>query len=140
MAVQANVLVIDDDVDFVASIRAILESKGHTVSHADCGKEGLRKLAEIKPDVILLDVMMEDEGAGYGVNQAIKYQAAYEAFRNIPIIMLSSIQESPDDLYGRASEVDMIRPDLYLTKPVDPVRLVEVVERAAARAGSDART
>jgi hypothetical protein len=32
----------------------------------------------------------------------------------------------------------MIRPDLYLTKPVDPVRLIEVVERAAARAGSDA--
>jgi CheY-like chemotaxis protein len=138
MAVQANVLVIDDDVDFVASIRAILESKGHTVTHADCGKEGLRKLAEIKPNVILLDVMMEDESAGYGVNQAIKYQGAYQAFRNIPIIMLSSIQESPDELYGRASEVDMIRPDLYLTKPVDPVRLIEVVERAAARAGSDA--
>jgi CheY-like chemotaxis protein len=138
MAVRAKVLVIDDDVDFVASIRAILESKGHTVTHADCGKEGLRKLPEIKPDVILLDVMMEDQSAGYGVNQAIKYQGAYEAFRNIPIIMLSSIQESPDELYGRAGEVDMIRPDLYLTKPVDPVRLIEVVERAAARARSDA--
>jgi len=82
--------------------------------------------------------MMEDQSAGYGVNQAIKYQGAYEAFRNIPIIMLSSIQESPDELYGRAGEVDMIRPDLYLTKPVDPVRLIEVVERAAARARSDA--
>lgn len=134
MAVRANVLVIDDDEDFVASIRVILESKGHTVIQADCGKTGLQKLRETKPDVILLDVMMEDDGAGYGVNQAIKYQDAYEHFRNIPIIMVSSIQETPDELYGRASEVDMIRPDLYLTKPVDPARLLDVVERAAIRA------
>ena len=134
----AKVLIIDDDSDYVASVRAVLESEGYTVADADCAQTGLRKLVEQRPDVIVLDVMMEDDTAGYGVNQAIKHQEAYADFRDLPIIMVSAIQESPDELYARAGEVDMIRPDLYLTKPLDIPRLLEVVQRATGAASSQA--
>jgi CheY-like chemotaxis protein len=133
MAASATVLVIDDDRDYVVSVRTVLENKGYTVIEASSGKAALRKLVEQRPEVILLDIMMEDDSAGYGVNYSIKHQDAYAEFRNIPIIMASAIQESPDELYGRASEVDLIRPDLYLTKPLDIPRLLEVVEQAVAR-------
>jgi len=128
----AKVLLIDDDRDFRTSLRAVLEARGYEVIEAESGKEGLKKIVEHHPSLIVVDIMMECCTEGYSVTQAIKFQRQYEAFRNIPIIMVSSIQESPDELFPMASEVDMIRPDTYLTKPVDIDKFVEVVERAVA--------
>jgi CheY-like chemotaxis protein len=74
--------------------------------------------------------MMETTTEGYGVSEAIKYDERYQAYSAIPVIMVSSIQESPDELFPRAPEVDMIRPDRYLTKPLDVPRFLEVVRKA----------
>jgi len=127
-----KILIIDDDQDFRASARSLLESHGYVVTEADSGREGLRKVVEQKPDIILLDIMMECDSEGYGVTQAIKYQDAYADCRNIPIVMISSIELSPDERFPMAGEVDMIRPDFYLTKPLDIPKFLEVVQRAAA--------
>lgn len=131
MATSSKVLVIDDDRDFRASVRFLLESHGYAVIEADSGKDGLQKVVEHKPDVIVLDIMLESWSEGYGVNQAIKYQAAYEDYRNIPIVMISAIELSPDERFPMAGEVDMIRPDYYLTKPLDIPRFLEVMQKAA---------
>jgi len=125
-------LVIDDDQDFRASVRSLLESQGYVVIEADSGKEGLRKVVEERPDLIVLDIMMECDVEGYGVTQAIKYQDAYADYRNIPIVMTSSIELSPDERFPMAGELDMIRPDFYLTKPLDIPKFLEVVQRALA--------
>jgi CheY-like chemotaxis protein len=130
MVVSAKVLVIDDDQDFRDSVKSLLEDRGYTVILADSGKEGLRKLVEHKPDAIVLDIMMESDVEGYSVNQAIKWQDQYAEYQNIPIVMLSSIQESPDELYPRAGEVEMIRPDFYLPKPLDIPKFLETLKRA----------
>jgi CheY-like chemotaxis protein len=127
-----KILVIDDDQDFRVSVRSLLESQGYVVLEADSGKDGLRKVVEEKPDIIVLDIMMECDTEGYGVNQAIKYQDAYADYRNIPIIMTSSIELSPDERYPMAGELDMIRPDFYLTKPLDIPKFLEVVKTGAA--------
>jgi CheY-like chemotaxis protein len=125
-----TILIIDDDEDYVASVRAMLESDGFTVLEASSGKAGLEKLVEHRPDLVVLDVMMETTTEGYGVSEAIKYDERYQAYSAIPVIMVSSIQESPDELFPRAPEVDMIRPDRYLTKPLDVPRFLEVVRKA----------
>ena len=132
MVTRAKVLLIDDDQDYRTSARCLLEGHGYEVIEADCGKDGLRKVAEQKPDVILVDVMMECDSEGYGVTQAIKYQDAFAACRNVPIIMVSSIQESPDELFPMAPESEMIRPDRYIAKPLDAAVLLEAVEKALA--------
>ena len=132
MSLPAKVLMIDDDSDCRASVRHLLEAGGYTVIEADCGKDGLRKVVEHKPDLILLDVMMECDSEGYGVTQAIKHQEAYADFRNVPVIMISSIQESPDELFPMAPEAEMIRPDRYLTKPVDAGVLFELLDKVLA--------
>jgi DNA-binding response OmpR family regulator len=134
MADQDKILVIDDDDDFKASIRPALEAAGYTMLQAASGREGLRMLTERGPDVIVLDIMMETSEEGYSVNQAIKYQDAYAAYRDIPILMVSSIRETPDERYPRASEVDMIRPDLYMTKPLDIDRFLGVIAKLCRRA------
>jgi CheY-like chemotaxis protein len=133
MLKDLKVLLVDDDQDYKASVRSLLESKGCTVFEAESAKDGLRKLAEHTPDIVILDVMMDFSTDGYGVNQAIKYQDAYAEFRNIPIVMVSSIEESPDELFPMAAEVEMIRPDYYLTKPLDIPKFLQVLETAAAK-------
>src|SRR5512141_1161282 len=109
MVARAKVLMIDDDRDYRSSVKCLLESRGYEVIEADCGKDGLRKVVEHKPDLILVDVMMECDSEGYGVTQAIKHQESYADFRNVPVIMLSSIQESPDELFPMSPESEMIR-------------------------------
>ncbi len=127
-----KVLVIDDDQDFRASVRSLLESHGLTVLEADSGKEGLRQVVEHKPDVILLDVMMETDVEGYGVTYSLKFRDEYAAFREIPLFMVSSIEESPDERFPLSAEAEMIRPDRYLTKPLDIPRFLQLLEKASA--------
>jgi CheY-like chemotaxis protein len=132
MAASVKVLVIDDDEDFRASLRPVLETQGYAVLEAESGDEGLKKLVEHRPNVIIVDIMMESSTEGYGVTQAIRWQEAYQDFRGIPIIMVSSIEQSPEERFPMAGELDMIRPDTYLTKPLDFPRLLETLRRIAA--------
>ena len=134
MAASVRVLVIDDDDDFRASVRAPLEAQGYIVLEADSGDHGLKMLREHRPDAVLVDIMMESASEGYGVTQAIRWQETYRDFRNLPIIMVSSIEETPDERFAMAGEVDMIRPDIYLTKPLDLPRLLDVLQRVTATA------
>lgn len=137
MATQPRkVLIIDDDQDFRAAVRAMLAARGYEVFEARSGKEGLSRLLETRPDVVTLDVMMTCDTDGYGVNHAIRNLEEYSEFRNIPIIMISSIDQSPDELFPMSPEVELIRPDIYLTKPLDFPRFLEAVDRAAAASGS----
>jgi CheY-like chemotaxis protein len=73
---------------------------------------------------------METTMEGYGVSEAIKLSGDYQAFQDVPVIMVSSIQESPDELFPRAPETDMIRPTYYLRKPLDFPKFLEVVREA----------
>jgi len=127
---SAKLLVIDDDRDYRTTVRCLLESEGYAVSEAASGDEGLSRLAEERPDAIILDVMMKCCCEGYGVTYAIKFRPEYESFRSVPIIMASSIEQAPDELFAMAGEVGMIQPDYYVTKPLDIARFLGVVKRA----------
>ncbi len=135
-ATAGKVLIIDDDADFRASLTEVLERAGYSVLAAASAREGLSKIATEPPDLIVLDIIMEYDSAGYEVNQAVKFRDEYLSERDIPILMVSSIQIDPATLYSRASETPMITPDAYLTKPLDiPVFLERVRSLLATRQG-----
>jgi CheY-like chemotaxis protein len=135
-ATVGRVLIIDDDADFRASLTEVLEGEGYSVLVAASAREGLVKIASEPPDLIVLDVIMEYVSAGYEVNQAVKFRDEYLSERDIPILMVSSIQIDPATLYSRAAEVMMVTPDAYMTKPLDiPVFLNRVRCLLAARQG-----
>ena len=94
---RPGILIIDDDADFRASTQALLEAEGFAVSCARDGKEGVAKIKAAAPDLIVLDVMMEHDWAGYEVNWAVKYGDDLAGSRHVPILMISSVPLDPRD-------------------------------------------
>ncbi len=125
-----KILIIDDDEDFRISIKTLLESNNYQVAEAESGKQGLQKIKDEMPDLILLDIMMETMDEGYLLNQVLKFQKKYEDYKDIPVVMVSSIQQDPLSRFPQAAgQVDMIVPDYYFTKPVDIPKFMELINK-----------
>lgn len=130
MSERQKILIIDDDEDFRISIGTLLKSHNYEVLEAESGKRGLEMIKSEKPDLIVLDIMMETIDEGYLINQVIKFQKEYEEYKNLPILMVSSIQQDPLSRFPKAAgEVEMIMPDYYLTKPVDIPKFLDMVKK-----------
>jgi DNA-binding response OmpR family regulator len=124
---RKKVLIVDDDPDYRESLQAFLQNEGFAVCCAATGSQGLERAKAEKPDLIVLDIMMENMWAGYEVNQALKFQSGYESVRRIPIVMVSSIQAHPAERFARSEDASMVCPDVYLTKPLDMKKFLETV-------------
>ncbi|MHB8617981.1 MAG: response regulator [Chloroflexota bacterium] len=112
---QGRVLVIDDNPQNVALIRAQLERAGYEVTGALGGRVGLEAIAASQPDLVLVDIMMPGMD-GYDVCRILRQD---EATRALPVIVLTSLQERADKL--RALEAGA---DDFLSKPVDRAELL----------------
>jgi DNA-binding response OmpR family regulator len=123
---MAKVLIIDDDPDIVEAMKVVLESKNHQVSHAKNGEEGLKKARTEKPDLIILDVMMENMSKGFEVSRELKGD---EKYKNIPILMLTAIKERTGFSFGEeAGDPAWLPVDDYCDKPLHPQELIAKVE------------
>lgn len=131
---KKKVLVIDDDKDYCRSVQVLLQGEGYEVFCAGSGSKGLEMAISIKPDLIVLDVMMENMWAGYEVSQTLKFRSGYESVRRVPIVMVSAIEEHPSERFARSNDPSMVGPDVYLTKPLDVKRFVETI-RALLKSG-----
>ncbi|MBN1661640.1 MAG: response regulator [Anaerolineae bacterium] len=129
-----KILIIDDDPDLTEVMRLTLESKGYEVFSAAGGGEGLEKVVEIEPDLIILDVMMDSTTEGFQVSLQLRSpepDSRYAAYRDIPILMLTALHSTtplrfkPDD--------DYLPVDDFVEKPLEPGALVEKVEKLLAR-------
>ncbi len=130
MSRQAKILIVDDDPVFVNSTRAVLESK-YLVSTASDGDEGLRKVAEVKPDLVILDVIMPTKD-GFAACEQMKKDPR---FSEIPVIILTSFAHKRGESNIPVSAGLTLEAEAYVDKPVAPQKLLETVERLLNRAG-----
>ncbi|MGE5073562.1 MAG: response regulator transcription factor [Anaerolineae bacterium] len=131
---MAKILVIDDDRDIVTAVRMVLESAGHQVESASSGKQGLDCLKVVKPDLIVLDVMMETHTEGFEL--ALKLHSPdpaseWKAFRTTPILMLTAIHSTTPLRYE--PDIDYLPVELFVDKPIDPDDLIGKVNWILAR-------
>ena len=119
---RQRVLVVDDDAIFVDAVSAVLEPRFEVLTAAN-GSEALARIAAGKPDVVLLDVMMDHLSEGFEVARRL---ADDPATCDIPVIMLTAV----DEVYNFRMEVEesYVPHDRYLEKPVEPERLLEVID------------
>jgi len=112
---MSKVLIVDDDPDFVEVTRAVLEGAGHQVVSASTGDEGMRRVDEEHPDLIILDVIMKTVLDGLDMSQRM---AAHPEHRNTPILMVTSIANS--DYASLFPTDDYIHIDDFVSKPIAP--------------------
>jgi CheY-like chemotaxis protein len=128
-----KILVIEDDADMVAAIRMPLEANGYDVVGASSGEEGLAKVKEVAPDLIILDVMMETTTAGFQVSLQLRSadpESEYAAYRHIPILMLTAIHTTTSLRFG--PDEAYLPVDDFVDKPIDPDVLLEKVRSLTA--------
>jgi CheY-like chemotaxis protein len=117
-----RVLVVDDDEVIRQLITLNLELEGFEVHEAVDGADALRKVAEVRPAVVTLDVMMPNLD---GWDAAARLRSDPET-ADVKVVLLSARAQEADVRRGTRLGVDA-----YLTKPFDPDDLVEVVRRLA---------
>jgi len=114
----ANILVVDDEPQITEIIDAFLSNAGHNVTVSNQASQALKLAREVKPDVILLDIMMP-EMDGYDICNALKKD---KTTAKIPIVFLTG-KDRNDDM-GKSFKVGG---DMFIKKPFSCERLLEIV-------------
>lgn len=130
---MAKILIIDDDPDMVLAAEMTLEAAGHEIFTAASGTEGLKKVKEVRPDLIILDVMMDTTTEGFQVSLQLRSpdsESEFIEFRDIPIIMLTAIHTTTPLRFG--PDHDYLPVDVFMDKPLDPDLLLAKVEELLA--------
>ena len=118
MAIQ-KVLVVDDSKTELHALSEMLVKRGYNVRTAENGEEAMKRLAEAKPDLILMDVVMPGQN-GFQLTRAITRDPR---FANVPVIMCTSKNQETDKVWGmRQGARD------YIVKPVDADELVAKIK------------
>ena len=126
---QKKVLVVDDDPDVRLFNTTVVEENGYIPIEATNGEEGLKKLKEEKPDLVILDVLMPRQ-SGIRLYRELKTD---RAFKDVNVIMLSGIaqktflrsQKALTEFGGEA----VPEPEVYLEKPVEPEELAAAIKK-----------
>ena len=119
-----KILIVDDEEKVRRLVEVTLSIGKVDVLHASSGEEGLKIAREIKPDIILLDIMMPGRFDGFDVCKFLKEDTAT---RDIYIIMLTAKGQKADIEKGLASGADD-----YFVKPFSPMELMEKIDKILA--------
>ncbi len=122
----STILVVDDEKNIVQLARLYLNKEGYQVESAFDGSEALKKARSVRPDLIILDIMMP-EMDGLAVCRELRKTS------NVPIIMLTARSDDVDRIVGLE-----LGADDYVTKPFNPRELVARVKAVLRRSAQDA--
>jgi DNA-binding response OmpR family regulator len=113
------ILYIDDDPDFLESMRVLLEASGYEMAEARSAEEGLKVYKETKPDLVIVDLMMEEVDAGTRFVKELKVMRA-----DVPIYMLSSV----GDNLTMSTDYAELGLDGVFQKPIDHNHLLTILK------------
>ena len=123
--ISGTVLVIDQD-ERLPKERRLFEEAGFNVVTATTAAEGLQKARELRPDLVMSEVMLEKPDAGFVLGYRMKADPALAA---IPLVLMSSIFQQTGIVFDLNSpeERQWIKADAYLERPLSPERLIAKV-------------
>jgi CheY-like chemotaxis protein len=138
MSAPRTILVVDDDVDFVAIARASLEGAGYRVVAEEAAGAGLETARREQPELILLDLMMEETDSGVRLARELRRE---QETRDIPIAILTAVRQVRgfDFAPNTREDYDWIGADAWVEKPIAPAELVKLAERLLGESGEEKR-
>ena len=115
-----TILIVDDDIDYLFQLKLQVEKFGFKVIVAESQKEAENMLASVKPDLAILDLMMENDDSGFILCYKMKRK-----YPDVPIIIATAVAAETGMTFGISTEQERkwIRADLYLEKGVRPDQL-----------------
>lgn len=116
---QKKILIVDDEVDLVETLRFPLEMEGYQILVSYNGEDGLNKARSENPDLIILDLMLPKLD-GYKVCRLLKFD---EKYKHIPIIMLTARTQEKDKILGIETGANE-----YITKPFEIDELIDKIK------------
>jgi len=128
-----KILIVDDDRDFVEAVSAFLEAHDCVVLKACDGREGLKLAKMERPDLIIMDIIMNERTEGFFTVQEIRRTAE---LKTVPIFILSSLYSRLTD-FGIPPDSGWLAHDAFFSKPVD---MPELLEKIRQRIGGHDRT
>ena len=134
MQKKAKILIVDDDLDMVTAIGAVLEARDYEVVTAQDGEDGLAKLKDENPDLMILDLMMPKMD-GFAVCMQLK-DPKWARYASIPILILSSIREEAGRRRYELETGLTLNVDDYVEKPINPSVLLERMEKLLKKSRS----
>jgi DNA-binding response OmpR family regulator len=123
---MAKILVVDDDPDIVEATKLFLEKEGHQIDVAYNRQDGLKKVSSFNPDLLILDVIMEQPDDGFTLAQELRRKG-----NKLPILMLTSVESASGLSFGKDEE--MVPVDDFQAKPIEPAVLVQKVNNLLKR-------
>jgi CheY-like chemotaxis protein len=132
---MAKILMIDDDPDVTMAIQIPLEASGYEFYSAINGTEGLEKVKEVDPDLIILDVMMDTATEGFHFSLTLKDRAPdseFAAYRDTPILMLTAVHTTTPLRF--APNEDYLPVESFLEKSASPEEILAKVEELLGQA------
>lgn len=125
-APMAKILVVDDDPDITYAVSLFLRKEGHEVRTSSSRADGMKALAAFQPDLMILDVMMEQPDDGIAMAQELRRTG-----HTLPIVMLTSVGKVTGMSFDRDS--DLVPVDAFFEKPVPPEELLRKVSELLKR-------
>jgi len=122
---MAKILIIDDDPDFNYVMQTVLEAHDFEVETATTPEEGIDKVLNTKPDLVILDVMMPTGYEGFDVAREIREK---HNLADLPIVILTNVHEVRKVPYRFAPDKEYLPVDVFLDKPVKPEHLVDTIQ------------
>jgi len=122
---RKKILIVDDDPDFQEGIKVILEKADYECIQAYSMRQGLKLVSEVNPDLIILDIMMEDISASFRfVKERLEIEDT-NAEVHTPILFLSGIRNLTGLNFRNRLKAFLLSKDNFLNKPVDPKVLLD---------------
>jgi CheY-like chemotaxis protein len=131
MGKNVKIVMIDDNTDFLFTMETFLKKNGFEVQTAEDGQKGIELIRKERPDLVLLDIMMETLFSGFEVCKAVR---SNDDLKYIPIIGISAMGEELDIDYSQWPDYEYFRPDAFLDKPIDKQRLLQLIPEVIQKA------
>ena len=119
-----RILIVDDDTDFITATRAVLAGAGYEVAACTKAAEALARMREFRPDLLVLDVMMETGTAGFDVSYQVRKDPHYA---KTPILMVTAIHQTTPLRFSPETDGEFLPVEKLLDKPVPADVLLQEV-------------
>ena len=121
-----TILVVDDDIDYLYQQRVELEAAGYTVLEAQSGNDAEKVLDKVHPNLVVVDLMMEEEDRGFSLCYSIK-----KRYPDVPVIMVTGVASETGISFDASTHEERrwVKADALLNKPIRFEQLIREIQR-----------